>query len=360
MDSREKENLEIAIFNVVKTIFDLASNYDLKLNNSEIFDKAQEIAPEIINKDSLIYTKIRENPLIDLYRQKSILKSREIGTEVKPLELLEADIEENEKLLRLQNKGDHAGQIRREVKKLKVIRPYLRERSESENEWMLRDITIPREIKGKLTHPYSDGRVYSYGNRKNILKIRRLHPDKSEHTLGADLIFEKYDFNNNKLRFVHLQYKIWDNNNDTLYLKKGNIEKQLRKLSKEVCNNNFCCKNSPKSQNSYFDFDYRMPFCCAFLRPTNRIQNSDNRLLTSGIYFPVCETLKFLDTYGKNLYKGDIKGYYLTHDIFEKLFQNNLIGSRWLEVEEVEELYRNHKILQSDENLILHVQNYEF
>src|SRR2546421_13039628 len=47
-----------------------------------------------------------------------------------------------------------------------------------------------------------------------------------------------------------------------------------------------------------------------------------------------------------------------THHVFEDLFNANMLGSRWLTYEELEELYQNHKILEADERITIHAQEF--
>lgn len=57
--------------------------------------------------------------------------------------------------------------------------------------------------------------------KDRFLRIRLLHPDKAEHILGADLIYEQYDVDTEKVRIAVLQYKTWENG--VLYFSQGSI-----------------------------------------------------------------------------------------------------------------------------------------
>jgi hypothetical protein len=48
----------------------------------------------------------------------------------------------------------------------------------------------------------------------------------------------------------------------------------------------------------------------------------------------------------------------VTHKVFEEMFNANLLGSRWLTYEEIETLYRDHKVLEPTERIVLHVQEF--
>jgi hypothetical protein len=49
----------------------------------------------------------------------------------------------------------------------------------------------------------------------------------------------------------------------------------------------------------------------------------------------------------------------LSQNIFEECFNYNQIGSRWFIYSELEKLYKEHKILDNDEHIIIHVQEIE-
>jgi hypothetical protein len=178
-----------------------------------------------------------------------------------------------------------------------------------------------------------------------------LHPDKPEHILGADLVYEQFNVETEKLRLAILQYKTWDKG--VLYINSSNgSEAQLLKLKKHLCDNNFC--SAPQHLDGLFD--YRFPYCCAFLRPTDKIQNSDSKMISHGIHIPVCSALQIKSENGNKIEKSQIRHATLTHEVFENLFNHSFIGSRWISMTEVEEFYRDKKILESDQFIKLYAK----
>jgi hypothetical protein len=61
---------------------------------------------------------------------------------------------------------------------------------------------------------------------------------------------------------------------------------------------------------------------------------------------------------GKKISRKNIRSECITHKVFEELFNTNMLGSRWLTYDEMEELYIKHGILESDERIILHAQEF--
>lgn len=183
-----------------------------------------------------------------------------------------------------------------------------------------------------------------------------LHPDKAEHIVGADLIYETYWDKKRVARLAIVQYKTWNGN--TLYLSQsGNLEAQLGKLKSIFCDGQLC-KNSDKSARGD---SYRLPFCVAFLRPTDEIQSPDSRLISSGLHIPICAVERlWVETGrdGKKLESKNMRSQALSHKVFEELFNTNMLGSRWLTYEEVDELYKKHKILNASESVLIHAQEF--
>lgn len=61
---------------------------------------------------------------------------------------------------------------------------------------------------------------------------------------------------------------------------------------------------------------------------------------------------------GQSVTKSTLREQSLTCETFEELFSNGMLGSRWMGYEEVQNLYRSHKILDSSETIIIHAQQY--
>src|SRR6185436_11701465 len=98
--------------------------------------------------------------------------------------------------------------------------------------------------------------------------------------------------------------------------------------------------------------EYRLPYCCAFLRPTDKLQNP-NKLLTTGYHLPICKIDKVKRSGPKNhvVSLSDILTTAIKPHSFEELFNMEILGSRWLEKAELEELYRRTRILEPKENI---------
>ena len=160
-----------------------------------------------------------------------------------------------------------------------------------------------------------------------------------------------------KVRFAMVQYKIWDG--ELLYWSQAkNLEPQLKKMEDNLCKNGYCLCEDGKNYST----KYRYPYCSAFLRPTDKLQYKDSKFTSSGMHIPICKinsvTVETKEG-NKILKKQNMKETSLSHKVFEENFNYNQVGSRWMTYQEAEKLYKDHKILESDQRIIVHVQELE-
>lgn len=78
-------------------------------------------------------------------------------------------------------------------------------------------------------------------------------------------------------------------------------------------------------------------------------------MVSSGYHIPICNALKYHEQFNK-IDKAAIKYSSPNHYMFEKLFNQNLVGSRWLDTDEVEAYYKAKNILEPDETLKLYAR----
>lgn len=353
--SKQRLDAEFAAFNAVKTIIELATEKDVEASNNAIMRIASKVSTEIFNKESQLYQRHFESELVREYRQRAALETIESQKEVKASDLAKADVDKYLKLLEVASDETDVDAISNKIKRLNEAIPKLLEKAESENEWILRDIEIPKEIEeGIPVPPISDGRCKVFQHNDTILKIRRLHPDNPEKLTGADLIYERYDLEKKLVRFVHIQYKIWDEKG-VLYFSQGNIVDQIEKMTSNLCKGNYCESPGSTAQS------YRLPFCSGFLRPTNRVQDPGKRIHSRGLYIPLCMVISRLEKISSSdgiLKKTNIANCALNQSLFERLFHDDMLGSKWYTYEEVEQFYKSKGILDSNEKLIYHAQEF--
>lgn len=347
--NQERLNLETALINMIKGVFTLAK---VDTKNEDILVLAKNIIPAIFKSKDSILGSINEPKLVKEYREIAEAKSKIENKEISPLTLLEKDIEEYQKLVKISAEHDH---LKRKLTALQSIKKYLKiEDEEYEDKIIIGDVYFVD--RGTLPDAPSflgntrNSREFKIGNNKG-LKIRMLHPDIAEHATGADLIYEYHDTKKRKIRIVVIQYKIWDN--DVIYLSHSNALKQIAKLQDSICNSGYCKSKDIGS--------YRFPYCSAFFRPTEKIQKIDPKILSAGTYIPICKVAEIIEPTnqgGKKIEKKRIKSKSLSSKLFEELFCSNMIGSDWIDYSDIERFYINNSVIKKSDNIVMFCQEF--
>lgn len=185
----------------------------------------------------------------------------------------------------------------------------------------------------------------------NLLTIRVLHPEKAEHITGADLLYEKYDKETNTVVIAFVQYKIWEDKE--MYFSDERMVGQIQKMRNFLCTKNIC--------NDCNINKYRFPCCSAFLRPTDKLQSSKQKLISTGEHLPICHIEKCISTTkngAKVLKYKDIRKVSLSHGIFDELFNQGKIGSKPLSLQELADLYKDKSIISRKDTMLLYAQEY--
>lgn len=362
-----KNDQENLAFNIVKTGFELASGEFSRMKNEEVYKKAKKLFPSFVNEKGVIFKKLKGASFseIEYYKTIAEAESSKSGRNISAVELIEEEINRNKYFLLNAKKSGKEISIKQKIENLKNIQYLLDENDSEENEWIKKDMLVYREmnidVKSIPISPVYDGNFTNYQNNGTLLRVGTLRPNTSEEVNKATLIYEKYDLKNKKVKLIYLYYKIWDKENKILNFRKANIINDSEQLINDICNKEYCACNENDSHKNQFPikFNYRFPHCALFLRPTNRIQDNNRRLLSKGIYFPMCQFQKLFESEYEVLHKKMIEGSFLTHEMFEKLFQNEQIGSRWLEFSELKKLYTEKRLIDKNENLILYIQDVE-
>jgi hypothetical protein len=343
---------EWALVNLVRELRCISNKGALPTYYSAI-KLASQVMPEIFDENSHMVKRHHEPEIIRSYRQQAAAETKIAGKEVTPIEMLDKRIDVLTK--QIATDIEYKDLLLKELDKLRAVRSLFLPKRVQEDYILEHDVKSmkfgaqPIEIKAKSAD-------YLVAENR-VIRCRLIHPNEGEQSMGADLIYEQYDPEKRKVRFLMIQYKIWDG--EILYWSQAkNMEPQLKKMNDNLCANGYCnCEDGKKTSD-----EFRYPFCSAFLRPTDRLQYKDSPLTSSGMHIPICKIDSVaVETKEGNkvLRRNNMKNTSLSQQIFEECFNHNQIGSRWMNYSEAEKLYQEHKILESDERIILHVQELE-
>lgn len=314
-----------------------------------------DIAPELFLEIPFFLAE-REGTWVRLYKQKARSMSEMLGKEVSPLDAIDREIEEYEDLLRSPERTREINELYRHLNRLRITREQLAEANYSETMCILRDARDYYDSKGldiiDMGKTYRDYHV----SRDRALRVRILHPDKPEHVLGADVVYESHWPAKKMARIVMIQYKMW--NGRVLYSSQSNnLINQLDNLTGSLCSRGYC---KAFARSKRIDA-YRLPFCSAFLRPTDRIQSTNHARKSSGYHIPVCVVARLWIPTGKvnaKLERRIFRGESVTQGVFEEMFNSGMLGSRWLTFDELSALYKKTDILSNTKAIRIYAQEY--
>jgi hypothetical protein len=324
----------------------LATAYGYTPTYRAIYNISDKIFPTLMGSENSLLAKEYQSKIVREYIQEAEAANKLDDTHVTAISLLEKDIAKNQRYI-LPNQENDA--IRQKIGRLRAAHEELLQIRQSENELIFRDaLEIERDF------PVS-GRGRNYVEfqlpKNRRLRVRVLHPDKPEHLMGADVIYENYSESNSLVRFVTLQYKMWEGKS---LIVDSRSQKQIEKLSKFFCEADFCIEKTRPNQNSS---SFRFPYCSSFLRPTDRLQSAAGKHLSSGYHVPICKVLKdFSQNNRRSIPISDLENQTVNQDIFENLFNLNMIGSDYITYQELENLYKNSGILDSSQKITIHAQ----
>ncbi len=346
VDEEERRNNAFKFICAIREAITIAKRMPQLIPYKRINEVLHDFSPDLQKDLNNLLTKTNESDTVRYYKQKANLLTKQ-GKVVDPIELIQKDISENKELL---DKDEEDSLINRKIYELEAALEYFTPEPITENQLLNHDFSL--ETRDSFFHKkiYSNEKVKDYAlSDHRILRLRLLHPDKAEHIIGADLIYEQFDVKKQLVRFIHLQYKTWNSN--VIYFSQGNMKEQMDKLDKNICQSGFCA-DVDGSKNSG---NFRFPYCSAFLRPTSKIEKPDSKLLTTGDHIPIC-SVRSLSVSENKLTKENIKDKCVSHKIFEELFITNLLGSRWMTFDELDKFYKDKGINSEMGRIRVHAQ----
>lgn len=309
-----------------------------------------EIAPEIYLELTELLTKKNDSELVQYFKDLSEIKSNEMGNEVSAFNLIEEEIEN---LQKLHDQDPTKKSVKTRLLSHRVARQQMEPIRLTENRILNRDYS--KVDRSDYAQKYFENDNFTDFKLKddNILRIRFLHPDADEHITGADLIYEQYNLEKEEVRFIFLQYKSWEDG--VLYISQAkNLDAQMNKMKTILCENDYCTCYEGNNYSKKF----RLPYCSAFIRPTDRLQENDSKLVSSGYHFPLCKAIETANEFGK-ITKKEIRGQSFSSTIFEELFNDEMVGSRWISISELDEFYSRNKIFSDTGRVILYAQEHK-
>lgn len=340
---------EWATINGFRDTLGLALKGTKTVTYPEIVAFGASIAPAILGPDRILFDNKKSNALYQEYEERATALSYQEEKDVSIIEAVKRSIEELNDLIRA-GKGKNLATLEKRLRELHKLYTEITESSHTENNLIIRDVyKVERNLPFEDKKEYRDFKI----NEDRGLRIRVLHPDHLEHVTGADLVYECYWEQEKKVRIAAIQYKI--RRSKSIYIDER-IENQLSRLEETFCDSKFCHLANNKNQKAY-----RLPYCSAFLRPTDEIQVDNPRIMSKGYYVPICivKEVRERNTDNPNILPSNwLRSQAVTHKVFEELFTANLLGSQWRSYNELEEIYKSTGFLEEKQSITIYAQEF--
>lgn len=354
-ESTPRVDAEWIALNAFRGLTKIASKGDLtKSTYDNALDFGGALYPELLGPENSVLRRDRESDTAKEYRQKAQLLTIRNKDQVDPVALLRTDIDEFKGLLSIaeQNKSDktRVDQLKKKLGQLINAEREMAPVSHTENQLIFRDAyNVHRDLPSLASgQGYRDFRLPD----DNVLRVRVLHPDRPEHISGADIIYERHSPHEACASIVAVQYKIWSDK--ALYLTDVRMAEQLKRLQAFTCDKQVCEQSSGVP-------GYRFPCCAAFLRPTDKLQKTDQKYFSTGEHLPICridDCKTITDRSAAILEYSKMRDISLSSEIFEYLFNKGKIGSRMLSYEKLNLLYADFLVASSEDNVVIYAQEF--
>ncbi len=188
----QRLNIEWTTANATRETFGIAHKGSSIPTYMQTLALCRQLLPKLFDDDHSILLRQQQSTGVQMYRQKATGMSSKQGRIVTPLEAVNLDINELEELIAAaQNQPLEL--IKNQLRSLRKIRQELNElemKKYTEQQLILRDVSkthrnLPLSGEGK------DYREFGLSHGR-VLRIRMLHPDPPEVSIGADVLYEFY------------------------------------------------------------------------------------------------------------------------------------------------------------------------
>jgi hypothetical protein len=350
----QRLNAEWVTASAVRDMIRIAAKGDHSMATYDnALDMGGALYPELLGPNVSVLVRERESDITKEFRQRAEWMSIRNKEQVEPINLVIAEIKEHESLLEIAKQAQHnnkrTDRLKHKLSQLNKAKEELEPKKHTENQLIFRDANIVERNVPVLFagQSFRDFKL----PEGDILRIRVLHPDKPEHITGADVIYEKHTLSLELVSLVAVQYKIWEDKR--IYLSDDRMMNQIGRLKSLLCDRGVC--TTPEAKDLY-----RFPYCSAFLRLTDKLQQPNQKFISTGEHLPVCKIDRCKNA-GNNsteiLTYNNIREWSLSHEMFEYMFNREKIGSRLLSYQKLSEIYEDTSIV-ANERVVIYAQEF--
>jgi hypothetical protein len=311
---------------------------------------AEELMPEYFAPEKRLLEGAPETINTKLYRQLARVESARTGVPITAFEYARKEYQNLLSGLSLSDDDDNLALVKNKMQQVEAIMLELKPRTYSEHKMIFGDVL---QVERNL--PVSgEGRDYKQYklDENRALRIRVLHPDPAEYKTGADVFYEHLDEERRRARLAIVQFKLWDGK--SLHQEERSLE-QIARMEGFACRNRLCVLSDDRRRT------FRLPPCAAFLRPTDRLQDPDSKMYSTGLHVPLCVIKDAWEPNrngGRSVRKSSIEDRSVSHEVFEELFNTRMLGGKELSFDELGELYKTFGVFEYDDTVQVHAQEF--
>ena len=353
MDDKKTDQMgtEWVILCALKAILGVAEKGKLSHTYRRALAFAEELMPEHFAPERRILAGAPETVNARLYRQLAELESSSTNISINAY-----DYAKREYLKLKRQLTEHEGNfqdlalVKNRLEQIELAMRELKPRIYSEHKTIFGEVLqVDRNL------PVSgEGRDYKqYAlDEKRILRIRVLHPDTEEYKTGADVFYEHLDEERKLARLAIVQFKLWDGKS---FHRDERMMKQIQRMEAFSCGNRLCTLGDDRRRT------YRLPPCTAFLRPTDRLQDPNSQMYSSGLHVPLCVVKDAWEgnrNGGMSITRQSIENRSISNEVFEELFNTNILGGKELSYQELGDLYKSFDLFGYNDTVQIHAQEF--
>ena len=342
----------------------LSIAYRRSVTYQEAFVAADKYAPAILGRQELLFQP-SESKSSRYYRERAALLTarlhRETGSQerrILPIEALDQEIKELEDLL--QSARGYNRTQREKLEELRKIRKEFEEQEfvrRRESEVLLQDWNRGIELPTFFSQKARNYHDFALPNER-VMRVWLTHEIKVEDLAGVDFIYEYHQPKEKRARIAAIQYKLPQGDSKNIIIDEK-IQAQLDRMCTAFCKNDLCVGPS-HDERPVNNRPYKFPHCCAFFRPTDRLQQLNSRLATTGYHLRRCDidrVCEYTQKEGNKVITPEISRQHgISYMVFEELFNTERLGSRWLTYEQLQIFHERYEVIKPFEQAGIYIQ----
>ena len=199
LEEKERDRLgtEWALVNAARELLNITLRREQPTTYRQAINFGAAIAPSVLAPDKRILRGVKESEEARYYAEMAIAESAATGRPISRLEYIEQEIAKFEKGISALP-DESLTLMKGKLAILKRVRQEVKPKEYTENQLIIRD-ALKTQRKLPVSGEGTEYKEYQVDELR-ILRVRVLHPDPPEHKLGADLVYEFHELEDQTVR----------------------------------------------------------------------------------------------------------------------------------------------------------------